>query len=141
MLSPASQPPPYISLVEGYMNTIKANVLQYPGTAKLTEHLCLTFRDGAEPARNTNYLSGWELKGPSGTITIHASIANTPGASTSTRLLLRVSGCGTAEAVFGADRSLQSTLENVMPTIASWIDIITRPAADPFASVALPKAS
>jgi hypothetical protein len=141
MHSPASQPPPYISLVEGYMNTIKANVLRYPGIAKLTEHVCLTFRDGAEPARNTNYLSGWELKGPSGTITIHASIANTPGASPSTRLILRANGCASAEAVFGAGRPLQSEVENVIPTIFRWIDIVTGRAADPFASVRLPKAS
>lgn len=141
MQSHATQPTPYVSLVEGYMNSIKANVLNYSGTAKLTEYLCLTFQGGAEPARDATYLSGWELKGPSGTITIHASMANTPGSSTSTLLTLRVAGCARAEAVFGADRPLQSTVENVMPTITSWIDIVTRPATDPFASVTLPKAT
>lgn len=141
MQSLASQCPPYVSLVEGYMDSIKASVLKYAGTAKLTEHLCLTFQDGAEPARDATYLSGWELKGPSGTITIHATMANTPGAQTSTRLILRVDGCASAEAVFGADRPLQSSVENVVPTITSWIDIVTRPAADPFASARLPKRS
>jgi hypothetical protein len=141
MPSHAPQSPTYISRVEEYMNAIKANVLRYPGTAKLTERLSLTFRDGAEPACNAAYLSGWELKGPNGTIAIHASMANTPGASTSTRLTLRVAGCASAEAVFGADRPLQSTVENVFPTITSWIDIVTLPVADPFASVVLPKVS
>ena len=141
MQSRATQSQSHISLVEGYMNIIKATVLLYPGTAKLTEHLCITFRDGAERVPDATYLCGWELKGPSGTITIHASMANTPGSSTSTRLILRVAGCASAEAVFGADRPLQSTVENVMPTITSWIDIVTRPAADPFASVTLPKAT
>lgn len=141
MHSPAPQSSPYISLVEGYMNAIKGQVLEYPGTAKLTEHLCLTFRDGAQQVPDATYLSGWELKGPSGTITIHASMANAPGSQTFTRLTLRVDGCASAEAVFGAERPLQSTVENVIPTIRSWIDIVTRPAADPFRSMAFPKAS
>ena len=141
MQSHATQSPPYVSLVEGYMNTIKRNVLEYPGTAKLTEHIILTCQNGAESDRERTYLSGWELKGPNGTITIHASISNAEGASPATILTLKVPGSASAEARFGADCRWSSAVENVFPTLKGWIDIVTRPAADLFACLQLPQAS
>lgn len=128
------------ALVEGYMSALKANVLRYPGAAKLTEHTILTCQNGAESDRERTYLSGWELKGPSGTITIHASIPNAEGAAPSTILTLHVPGSASAEARFGADCRWPSAVENVFPTLKSWIDIVTQPGSDPLESVRLPRA-
>lgn len=141
MQSHATQPHHSTALVEGYMNALKANVLSYPGAAKLTEHIVLTCQNGAESDRGRTYLSGWELKGPSGTITIHASISNTEGAAPATILTLQVPGTASAEARFGADCRWPSAVENVFPTLKSWIDTVTRPASDLFACLKLPQAS
>jgi hypothetical protein len=131
----------YIRQTKSYMEELKAAVRSSPNFAGLSGQVELEHRLGPEHARGSVYRSKWELQGTHGMLAVEASFANDFGCSVVTRLALKPLGTASAEAVFGQERVLTSSTENVAPIIKSWIDIISNAPVDPFAGAKMPPAS
>ena len=137
----AHHPSGYIEQTQRFMQAMKSEIRAHANFQKLTGEVDAEHRKGPETQRHTLYRCRWELEGVNGSLVVDASFANDIGASLVTRLTLKPLGTASAQAVFGSDYPMNSTPENVIPTIKSWIDIITNASVDPFGSVRLPSPS
>jgi len=141
MPSQSTHQPEYIRQTQSYMEALKEVIRAYSNFGKLQGEVELEHRNGAESARDSVYLSGWELQGHLGTISVDASSVNGAREGVITRLTLKPFGTARAEAVFGEGHPHTNSLPNVLPTIQSWIDLVTGSSADPFAGTKLPSRS
>lgn len=131
----------YVRLTKSYMADLKATVRAYPNFGGLIGETEMEHRKGKEFSRHSVRHSRWELQGPQGSLSVHASFANDLGCSLITRLTLKPHGTASAECVFGASGAPESNVQNTAPTIVRWIDIITQSPASPFDGATLPAAS
>jgi hypothetical protein len=141
MTAQTFHPLEYVRQTKSCIEALKAEVRAHANFAKLTGEVEIEHRKGEEFARHSVCHSRWELQGPQGTLTVHSSFANDFGCSLTTRLTLKPHGTASAECVFGIPGAPESSVQNIAPTIARWVEIITNSPANPFDGASLPAAS